>query len=114
MGCPSCYLTNKTSCNICGFKSNDFTSNNINIYILELANKTEGKSKGKTEGYKYYIGKTNNPTFRLEQHFNSAGSAWTKIYPPTKVIEIIPNCDDFDEDKFLWRYEKSKIFHNDP
>ena len=37
-----------------------------NIYILKLKNN------------KYYIGKTNNPQFRLTQHFDSNGSAWTK------------------------------------
>ena len=31
------------------------------IYILELENK------------KYYIGKTTNPQFRIESHFNSSG-----------------------------------------
>ncbi len=90
MSCPSCYQTNKTSCDICGFKS--IKTADTNIYILELTNN------------KYYIGKTNNPTFRLEQHFNSNGSAWTKKYPPIKVIEIIPNCDDFDEDKYTLKY----------
>ena len=102
MGCPSCYLTNKTSCSICGLKSNDSTSNNktTNIYILECSNKTYGK----TEGYKYYVGKTNNPTFRLEQHFTNYGSAWTKKYPPIRVLEVIPNCDDFDEDKYTLKY----------
>jgi len=74
----------------------------VNIYVLLL------------EDNKYYIGKTNNPSFRLVQHFNSNGSAWTKLHKPIKILQIIPNCDDFDEDKFLWRYEKSKIFHNDP
>ncbi len=67
----------------------------VNIYILELTNN------------KYYIGKTNNPEFRLEQHFNTnlrLGSAWTKKYPPTKVIKVIPNCDDFDEDKYTLKY----------
>ncbi len=64
----------------------------VNIYILELTNN------------KYYVGKTTNPTFRLEQHFNNNGSAWTQKYKPIKVIEIIPNCDDFDEDKFTLKY----------
>jgi len=36
------------------------------IYILELENK------------KYYVGKTTNPDFRLEKHFNNSGSQWTK------------------------------------
>jgi len=58
------------------------------IYILELENK------------KYYVGKTTNPDFRLEQHFNSSnGSQWTKKYKPKNVLELIPNCNNFDEDK---------------
>ena len=62
------------------------------IYVLQLE---EGK---------YYIGKTNNPAFRLENHFNSNGSAWTKKYKPTKVLELIPDCDDYDEDKYTRKY----------
>ena len=53
---------------------------------------------------KYYIGKTNNPQFRLESHFNSNGSEWTKLYKPLRVLEIIPNCDDYDEDKITRQY----------
>jgi cellular nucleic acid-binding protein len=60
----------------------------VYIYILKL-------EKGK-----FYIGKTINPSFRLDSHFNSKGSAWTKIYKPIKMIELIPNCDDYDEDKY--------------
>jgi cellular nucleic acid-binding protein len=62
------------------------------IYTLQL-------EKGK-----YYVGKTNNPKFRLENHFNSNGSEWTKIYKPIKVLEIKPNCDDYDEDKITRQY----------
>ena len=46
------------------------------IYILELENK------------KYYVGKTTNPDFRLEQHFNNSGSQWTKKYKPIKVRSV--------------------------
>ena len=53
---------------------------------------------------KYYIGKTNNPQFRLDSHFNSNGSEWTKIYKPLRVIEVKPNCDDYDEDKITRQY----------
>ena len=60
----------------------------VYIYILQL-------EKGK-----YYIGKTINPSFRLDSHFNSNGSAWTKLYKPIKIVELIPNCDDYDEDKY--------------
>jgi hypothetical protein len=53
---------------------------------------------------KYYIGKTNNPEFRLESHFNSNGSEWTKKYRPLRVLEIISNCDNYDEDKITIKY----------
>jgi hypothetical protein len=62
------------------------------IYVLELI------------CGKYYIGKTNNPGFRLEQHFHSGGSVWTKKYKPIRIIEIIENCDDYDEDKYTRIY----------
>ena len=62
------------------------------IYVLQL------------EQGKYYIGKTNNPKFRLENHFNFNGSEWTKIYKPLKILDIKPNCDDYDEDKITRQY----------
>ena len=58
----------------------------------------------KLEKGKYYIGKTSNPHFRLQSHFDSNGSSWTKKYEPLKVIEILPNCDDYDEDKITMQY----------
>jgi hypothetical protein len=64
----------------------------IFIYILELENN------------KYYVGRTTNPDFRLKQHFNTNGSQWTKKYKPISVLEIIPNCDNFDEDKYTLKY----------
>jgi predicted GIY-YIG superfamily endonuclease len=62
------------------------------IYILELI------------ASKYYIGKTTNPDFRLESHFNANGSVWTHMYKPLKVIELISGCDSFDEDKYTLKY----------
>jgi hypothetical protein len=62
------------------------------IYILKLE---EGK---------YYVGKTNNPHFRLNNHFHYNGSAWTKKYKPIQIIEIIPDCNDYDEDKYTRMY----------
>lgn len=62
------------------------------IYVLEL------------DKNKYYVGKTNNSKFRLEQHFKISGSIWTRKYKPLKVLEIIPNCDNFDEDKYTLIY----------
>jgi len=62
------------------------------IYALQL------------EQGKYYIGKTNNPQFRLDSHYNSNGSAWTKMYKPLRVLELKPNCDVYDEDKVTRQY----------
>jgi len=64
----------------------------VYIYVLQL------------EQGKYYIGKTSNPHFRIEQHFLLGGTAWTTKYKPLNVLEIIPNCDDYDEDKYTRRY----------
>jgi predicted GIY-YIG superfamily endonuclease len=62
------------------------------IYILKLRNN------------KYYIGKTNNPNFRINEHFNIGGSSWTKKYKPIKLINLIKNCDNYDEDKYTIKY----------
>jgi hypothetical protein len=64
----------------------------VYIYVLQLENN------------KYYIGKTENPKIRLENHFKSNGSEWTKLYKPIKIIEIIPDCDNYDEDKYTKIY----------
>lgn len=66
----------------------------VHIYFLKLTDD------------KYYIGKTNNINFRLDDHFDNKGSTWTKKYPPLKVLKIIPDCDDFDEDKYTIKYMK--------
>ena len=70
------------------------------IYTLQL------------EEQKYYIGKTNNPQFRLDMHFNFHGSEWTKKYKPIQVVEIIPNCDDYDEDKYTIKYMEKYGINN--
>ena len=58
----------------------------------------------KLEKNKYYIGKTKNPKFRLKTHFNQNGSMWTKKYKPLEIVELISNCDDYDEDKITMKY----------
>jgi|TARA_Y100000389_G_scaffold133164_1_gene130639 hypothetical protein len=63
----------------------------VYIYVLKLQNA------------KYYVGKTLNPYFRIETHFNSEGSEWTKLYKPVKILEIIKG-DDYDEDKYTKIY----------
>jgi|UniRef100_A0A6C0IUC8 hypothetical protein len=72
----------------------------VYIYILELQQK------------KYYIGKTENPSFRLEQHFESDGSFWTKKYKPISIIENIAGCDVYDEDKYTIKYMEKYGINN--
>lgn len=62
------------------------------IYILELQ---QGK---------YYIGKTERPDIRMEHHFAGKGSAWTRKYRPINILEMIADCDAFDEDKYTLIY----------
>ena len=64
----------------------------VYIYVLKL-----GKGK-------YYVGKTNQPNFRIKSHFNSKGSEWTKTYWPIAIEKLIPNCDNYDEDKWTKIY----------
>lgn len=59
-----------------------------NIYILKL------------EGGNYYVGKTDNPTKRYQEHVDGKGSAWTRKWPPVAVEKIVPNAGPFDEDKY--------------
>lgn len=67
------------------------------IYILEL------------EQNKYYIGKSINPISRASDHVTiidntSAGSSWTYMYKPTKIIDIFRSSDEFDEDINTLKY----------
>ena len=62
------------------------------VYVLELDQK------------KYYIGKTETSKFRIDTHFDSKGSSFTKKYPPKEIYQIIPECDKYDEDKYVKKY----------
>jgi predicted GIY-YIG superfamily endonuclease len=64
----------------------------VYIYVLKL------------QYNKYYVGKTNNPQFRLENHFSSQGAEWTRLYKPVSLEALIPDCDDYDEDKYTRMY----------
>lgn len=61
------------------------------IYVLKLYNN------------KYYVGKTDNPDTRIENHYKNNGSLWTKKYKPIKIIEIFEG-DKYDEDKYVLKY----------
>ncbi len=70
------------------------------IYILELQNN------------KYYVGKTNNINIRIEEHFTNNGSQWTQKYKPINILEVIPDFDDFDEDKYVLKMMNEKGIKN--
>ena len=63
-----------------------------NIYVLKLA------------GGKYYVGKSENPQQRFQQHLAGSGSSWTRKYKPIAIEKVIPNCSPLDEDKFTKEY----------
>lgn len=53
---------------------------------------------------KFYIGKTDSPNFRLKDHFDCGGSAWTKKYKPFSIHEVIPDMNDHDEQRITQEY----------
>lgn len=69
------------------------------IYILKLC-------KGK-----FYIGKTNRPFARMEEHIFSNGAQWTKLYKPEYLLKLIRG-DDYDEDKYTLKYMKKYGIEN--
>jgi len=83
----------------------------IYIYILELE---EGK---------YYVGRTSDPISRLYNHFSSYNASpkdpkrdsaphWVKKYKPTGRGRLIPNCDVYDEDKYVKIYMEKYGINN--
>ena len=66
----------------------------VYIYVLKLYSN------------KYYIGKTEDPNFRLTDHFKSGGSVWTKKYKPISIHELRPDCDSNDETTITHEYMK--------
>jgi predicted GIY-YIG superfamily endonuclease len=58
----------------------------------------------KCENNKYYIGKTKDIESRYNDHCNGNGSEFTKKYKPIKIIDIIKNADEFEEDKQVKKY----------
>jgi hypothetical protein len=62
------------------------------VYILRL------------EGGRYYVGRSDNPDARFRQHVAGNGSAWTRKYPPIKMVKKIPNSSPYDEDRYVKEY----------
>jgi predicted GIY-YIG superfamily endonuclease len=63
-----------------------------NIYVLRL------------EGGNYYVGKTDNIYKRYGEHFNGAGSAWTRKHAPISLVKTVESASPFDEDKITKEY----------
>lgn len=60
----------------------------------------------KLEDGKYYVGRTNSPKFRLDDHFSGDGSLWTSIYQPVEVVEFRKTKDECDENDTTIEYMK--------
>ena len=67
----------------------------VAIYVLKLQNN------------KYYVGKTNNPKYRVDTHFSEGGSSWTKKYKPISILELKLNRPDTDEQIITQEYMKN-------
>jgi predicted GIY-YIG superfamily endonuclease len=78
------------------------------IYILEL------------EQNKFYVGKSLKPLSRTGEHIAStllndttcSGAAWTRMYQPVKILNVMISYDEFDEDVMTIRYMKDKGIDN--
>lgn len=68
------------------------------IYVLKLVDD------------RYYVGRTSNIIRRIEEHFTSNGSVYTKTYKPLKVIEIIEELGHEDEKNKTLSYMKQYGF----
>lgn len=64
------------------------------LYVLQLA---DGK---------YYVGKTKDVKRRIEEHNKGAGSEWTRLHRPVKVIETRKLKDEHDENNTTKDYMK--------
>ena len=58
----------------------------------------------KCQKNKFYVGKTENPNYRLESHFSEGGSSWTKKYKPIQLYQLVPDQNDHDEQRITQEY----------
>jgi hypothetical protein len=63
----------------------------VSVYVLKL------------EQGKYYVGKTHHPQITIDSSSHS-NIGWTTLYRPLKIVEIIPDCDSKDVDKYTRLY----------
>lgn len=77
-----------------GFKLNHTSPLNMStsIYILQCRDSC------------WYIGKSDNPMRRYQEHLEGRGSAWTRLHRPIRVERIISSNSPFDEDRYTKEY----------
>lgn len=46
----------------------------------------------------FYVGFTENLSQRMEQHFSGEGAKWTQLHKPIKIIEVVIETHDWQED----------------
>ena len=64
------------------------------MYVLQL------------EKRKYYIEKSAKPITSIYEHVHMEGTEWTKKYKSIRIVELIQNSDNIDEDEFTIKYMK--------
>jgi len=62
----------------------------VSIYVLELTNN------------KYYVGSTAKIT--VDMNVVNYHIPWTQKYKPIRILNIIYDCDKYDEDKYTRKY----------
>ena len=55
------------------------------VYTLEL------------EGFKWYVGYSNDVCTRIAQHFLGRGALWTKAYKPLRVASVVEGGKDLED-----------------
>jgi predicted GIY-YIG superfamily endonuclease len=63
-----------------------------NIYVLKLK-----------DGY-WYVGKSDNISKRIQEHFDGNGSEWTKLHSPVQLDYVKKSGSPFEEDNTVKEY----------
>ena len=71
-----------------------------NVYVLQLS---DGK---------FYVGRTSDSESRIRQHFTGYGSAWTRLHPPQRVLEVHCNVPIAKENDITKRYMQRHGWEN--
>ena len=72
----------------------------VYMFVLQLENR------------KYYIEKSAKPITSIYDHYNMEGNEWTKKYKMVRLVKLIPNSDNVDEDEITIKYMKKYGINN--